>query len=61
MPDYQKLYIDLFNQVSEVIDTLKNAQEEALDDFLSYDPPKEDVITLINKLKFSHSSAYKLK
>ncbi|MBQ9737817.1 MAG: hypothetical protein IJV86_05420 [Clostridia bacterium] len=61
MPDYQKLYIDLFNQVSEAIDTLKNAQTETLDDFINSNPPKEDIIAVIDKLKFSHSSAYKLK
>ncbi|MBQ9737419.1 MAG: hypothetical protein IJV86_03325 [Clostridia bacterium] len=61
MADYQKLYIDLFNQVSEAIDTLKNAQEETLDVFLNSAPPKEDVIGVIDNLKFPHSSAYKLK
>ncbi len=61
MPDYQKLYIDLFNQVSEAIDILKNAQAETLDNFINSDPSKEDIIAVIDKLKFPRSSAYKLK
>ncbi|MBQ9737047.1 MAG: hypothetical protein IJV86_01425 [Clostridia bacterium] len=61
MVDYQKLYIDLFNQVSEAIDTLKNAQEKTLDNFINSEPPKEDVIAVIDHLKSPHSSAYELK
>ena len=61
MPDYQKLYIDLFNQVSKTIDILKNAQDETLDAFMNFNPPKEDVIEVVDKIKFPHSSAYELK
>ena len=58
MPDYQKLYIDLSNQITEAINILKNAQEQAFEDFVSSDPPKEDVVKIAGELKFPHSSAY---
>ena len=61
MADYQKLYIDLSNQITEAINILKNAQEQAFDDFVSSDPPKEEVMKIADELKFPRSSAYALK
>ena len=61
MVDYQKLYIDLSNQITEAINILKNAQEQAFEDFVSSDPSKEEVMKIAAELQFPRFSAYKLK
>ena len=35
MPDYEAMYFKLFNRVSDAIETLKSAQQELEEDYIS--------------------------
>ena len=61
MVDYKKLYIDLFNQVSKAIEILTNIQNETADEFIEADPPPEEVIEVIDRLKRPHSPGHLIK
>ncbi|MBQ2931337.1 MAG: hypothetical protein IJE62_00620 [Clostridia bacterium] len=55
MVDYQKLYIDLFNKFSELIDTLEEIQDKSFAEFNSSYPTKEDVKYFIRNVDFGKS------
>lgn len=42
MPDYQKLYVTLFNRVSDIIEELQKAQIEAEEMYVSNEETKSD-------------------
>ena len=35
MPDYQKMYLDLFNSVTDAIELLQKAQQDAEESYIS--------------------------
>ncbi len=35
MPDYEKLYFELFNKITDAIELLKKAQKDAEENFIS--------------------------
>ena len=41
MPDYKKLYFELFNKVSDIIEELKKVQIEAEEMFLEEDDDEQ--------------------
>lgn len=40
MPDYQKMYLDLFNSVTDVIEILQKAQQDAEESYISQGEPE---------------------
>ena len=43
MVDYEKLYIDLFNEITKTIESLEKAREDAFKKFAESDPSKAEV------------------
>ena len=46
MADYQKMYYELFNKVTDIIENLKQIQREAEETFIT---SNDDVTTVSNK------------
>lgn len=44
MPDYQKLYTTLFNRVSDIIEELQKAQQEAEEMYISEDDKNNEPV-----------------
>ena len=42
MVDYKKLYMDLYNKLTELMDTLEEIQEKSFDKFESSNPTQDD-------------------
>lgn len=40
MPDYQKMYLDLFNSVTDAIELLQKAQQDAEESYISQGEPE---------------------
>ena len=54
MPDYKKLYYDMFNTVTDTIETLQKAQRKAEEDYLrscEAEEKQRKVIKLTDKKK----------
>ena len=61
MVDYQKLYMDLFNKLSELIDILEEIQGKSFAEFDSFDPTKEDIKYFARNVDFGKAKRYTFK
>ena len=61
MPDYQKLFSRLYNEITKTIENLENIQEEVFNEFVESNPLREDARTFMADIDFKSNSHYKLK
>lgn len=61
MVDYQKLYMDLYNKLTELIDTLEEIQEKSFAEFNLSDPTKEDIKYFAKNVGFGKAKRYTFK
>ncbi len=61
MVDYKKLYIDLYNNLTDLINTLEEIQDESLEKFELSEPSKEDMIYFVKNLKSDNKPFVRLK